>query len=86
MFSFSGVRQRIKSGWFWLIGDLPEFERSQSNGLLWWMGIWIGLAMLLGSFHNLGGPPPSRGLWRMAAHGLVPLCGLSLWYSWKEKE
>ena len=78
--------QGIKKGWFWLIGELPEFKLEVSNGLLWWMGSWIGLAMLLGTFHNLGGPPPGRGLWRMAAHGLVPLCGLSLWCSWEKKQ
>ena len=37
--------------------------------------------MVFGEFHNLGGPPVPKGIWRLSVHGILSLAGVSLWFS-----
>ena len=63
-----------------LIGELPPpHSREERSGLLWMVGFWAFVAMVLGEFKDLRGPPLSHGAWRGMAHGAIPLIGIALW-------
>jgi membrane protease YdiL (CAAX protease family) len=69
-----------------MMGELPSFEREVGDGLIWWVGIVAGMGMVFGEFHNLGGPPIPKGIWRLSVHGILSLSALSLWFSLERKQ